>query len=275
MNTKPRLVAIDLDGTMLRRDKSIGPETVAAVNAALAQGTQVLICTGRSRVQSERFLPLFPEMRYIITSSGAAVYDIAGGMKKIISNEISPQLALEILALADTLDCFPIMSVEGKTVYTAGLKDAAPDYGLAAYTYEINTFGTGVSSVSGWYRENPQPVESLSLYFRDRDLCLQVVEQLKHLPLYFALPGEPAVEISLNSANKGAALEALCGMLNMPMTDTMAIGDSDNDLPMMTAAGFAVASGNAPEPVKAHAHYVTADCDHDGVARVLERFILK
>lgn len=269
-----RLIAVDMDGTLLRRDKTVGEKTVLAVNAALKQGTQIIIATGRSRVQSERYMELFPEMRYTITSSGAAVYDMQDSWRKIISNEIQPEVALEILEYASSLDCFPIMSVEGKTVYTAHLAPYAPEYGLGAYVYEINTFGTGVGSVYEWYRENLQPVESISLYFRDHSFRSAVVEHLCHLPLYFALPGEPAVEISMNTANKGYALTKLCERLEIDLADVAAIGDSDNDVPMLDIVGCAVVPENAPAAVKEKADFVTADCDRDGVAEALARLIL-
>lgn len=269
-----RLVAVDMDGTLLRRDKTVGEKTVRAVNSALEQGTEVIIATGRSRVQLERYMGLFPKLRYAITSSGAAVYDMKNDWEKIISNEIQPKVALEILKYADEQDCFPIMSVEGKTVYTAALAPQAPEYGLGAYVYEINTFGTGVSSVYSWYKENPQPVESISLYFRNHSFRKHAVEALSHLPLYFALPGEPAVEIGMNTANKGYALTKLCELLGISLTEVMAIGDSDNDVPMLSIAAYAVSPANAPEAVKAKVDFVVSDCDHDGVAEALEQFAI-
>ena len=274
MKHKYRLVAIDMDGTLLRHDKTIGERSVRAVNTALQQGTEVLLCTGRSRIQFERYMVDFPEMRYAISSSGAVVYDLRADWKKIISNEMPAEVVLKILRYADTVDCFPIMSVAGKTVYTGEMAPLAAEYGLGAYTYELSNFGTGVKSVQSWYRERPQPVESLSLYFRDRSFREDAVEALKDLPLYFALPGEPAVDMSMQTANKGYALTKLCEMLDIPLTAAVAIGDSDNDMPMLRVAGLAVASGNAPEAVKSAVDYVTLDCDHDGVGAAIEQFIL-
>lgn len=269
-----RLAAVDMDGTLLRRDKTIGERTQRAVNTALACGKEILIATGRSRVQCQRYLELFPEMRYVITSSGAAVYDVKNGWEKIISNEIPPEIVFAILEYAESVDCFPIMSVGGISAYVREMAPYAAEYGLAAYVYEMRTFGTAVENMTAWYREDPKPVESLSLYFREEKLRHGAVEALREYPLYFALPGEPAVEISLNTANKGHALETLCGMLGVDMAETAAVGDSDNDLPMLTAAGLAVASGNAPETVQAKCDYVVADCNNDGVADAIERYIL-
>ena len=199
---------------------------------------------------------------------------VSDNWKKIISNEIPPEVALEILKYADEQDCFPIMSVEGKTVYTAHLAPTAPEYGLGAYVYEINTFGTGVESIYAWYKTHQQPVESISLYFRDHSFRKGAVEALNHLPLYFALPGEPAVEIGMNTANKGYALTKLCELLGIDLEDVVAIGDSDNDVPMLELAALAISPGNAPKAVQAKVDCVVADCDHDGVAEALERFVL-
>jgi len=270
-----RLVAVDMDGTLLRRDKTVGEKTVQAMNAALEQGTEVIIATGRSRVQSERYMKLFPKLRYSITSSGAVVYDLHDNWRKVVSNEIPPEVALEILKYADEQDCFPIISVEGKTVYTARLAPVAPLYGLGAYVYEINTYGTGVDSVYDWYRAHQQPVESISLYFRDHSFCKGAVDALSHLPLYFALPREPAVEIGMDTANKGYALTKLCELLNISLEDVAAVGDSDNDVPMLEIAGLAISPANAPNAVKARVDCVVADCDHDGVAEALERFVIR
>ncbi len=274
MKHKYRLAAIDLDGTTLRGDKTIGARTLQTVNAAMAGGTEIIIATGRSRIQFQRYAEQFPAMKYAISSSGAAVYDLQREWKKVLSNEIPPEICLQILEYAAGVDCFPILSVEGKSYYPARMREQAAEYGLAAYEYEMNAFGTGVEDIFAWYQTALKPAESISLYYREEVLRHKAVKAFAHLPLYFALPGEPGVEISMETANKGYALEQLCDILQIPVCDTIAIGDSDNDLPMLRKAGLAIASGNAPAHVKAEADFVTADCEHDGVAVALERYIL-
>ncbi|MBR1696740.1 MAG: HAD hydrolase family protein, partial [Anaerovibrio sp.] len=70
------------------------------------------------------------------------------------------------------------------------------------------------------------------------------------------------------------AIARLAEKYNIPMDSVLAIGDSNNDLTMIEAAGFGVAMGNANENVKKIAEYEVADCDHDGVAEAIERFCL-
>lgn len=273
MKDKIQAVAIDLDGTTLHRDKSIGQRTIDAVNRALDLGVEVIISTGRSRVQFERYLKHFPKIKYAISSSGAAVYDVRS-WDKLISNEMPAEVVQEVLDYAKTQDCFPMLSVEGRTVYPAAMAPRAAEYGLGEYTYEIENFGTGVEDIYAWYAENQLPAESVSLYFHDHGPCKPAVEALSHLPLYIALPGEPGVEMSMKNANKGAALTELCERIGIPLSKLMAIGDSDNDLPMIAVAGHSVASGNASDAVKERADAVTLDCDEDGVGVAIEQYVL-
>lgn len=268
-----RLVAIDLDWTTLNHQKTIGDRTIRAVNQALDRGIEVIFCTGRSRAQFERYLVHFPKLRYAVASSGAVVYDVKT-WEKLVSNELPPELVERIFQVGKTLDCFPFMGMDGQSLYEGPMAPLAVEYGLEHYLYEMYNFATPVEHLFDWWQARPCPVESISFYFRDHSPCGAVREALKELPLYMSFPQEPCVEMSMNTADKGAALTALCAQLGIPMERTLVIGDSDNDVPMFRAAGFAVAVENAPDAVKHEADAVTLDCDHDGVGAAIEQFIL-
>lgn len=273
-NKTYRLAAIDLDWTTLSSEKIIGERTVKAVNQALEAGVEVIFCTGRSRAQFERYLTHFPKLRYAIASSGAVVYDVKT-WDKLISNELPPEIVKQIFAVGETLDCFPFMGMEGRSVYEGPMAPLAVEYGLENYLYEMYHFATPVEHLFQWYDTQNCPVESISFYFRDHSPCAVVREALRDLPLYLSFPKEPCVEMSMKTADKGIALTALCQKLCIPMEQTLVIGDSDNDIPMFRAAGFAVAVENASDTVKAQADAVTLDCDHDGVGAAIEKYILQ
>ena len=91
----------------------------------------------------------------------------------------------------------------------------------------------------------------------------------------WVVPCESAgVEINAVGVDKGSGLQALCRCLNIPISAAIAIGDSENDRPLLRDAGLPLAMGNAIADVKAAAQYVMPDCDHDGVAEAVERFLL-
>ena len=80
-------------------------------------------------------------------------------------------------------------------------------------------------------------------------------------------------EMNLSGVNKGTAIERFMAHIGAPISDSIAVGDSGNDLEMMNYAGFSVAMGNATEEVKTAADVITDDCDHDGVAKVIETYM--
>ncbi len=80
--------------------------------------------------------------------------------------------------------------------------------------------------------------------------------------------------IIATGVDKGSGLQALCRCLNIPVSAAIAIGDSENDCPMLRDAGLPLAMGNAIDDVKAASEYIMPDCDHDGVAEAIERFLL-
>lgn len=81
--------------------------------------------------------------------------------------------------------------------------------------------------------------------------------------------------LSAPGCDKGVGLEKLCACLNLPMEQTIVVGDADNDLEALKKAGLAVAMANAGEAIKAVADVVVADCDHDGCAEAVERYLLR
>jgi hydroxymethylpyrimidine pyrophosphatase-like HAD family hydrolase len=89
-----------------------------------------------------------------------------------------------------------------------------------------------------------------------------------------AYQGLTFVNILASEVSKGEALKVLVSYLEVPLDRVMAIGDGENDIPMLALAGFSVAMANAPEEVKTAADHVTLDIEHDGVAAAVSRFLL-
>lgn len=268
------LIAVDLDGTLLNGSKTVGSRTRRAVNRALEQGIQTVFCTGRSRSQFQQYLAAFPRMRYAIASGGAVVYDVSD-WKKLYSRQLESEMVLEILRMAREVDCMPFLSVEGQAVHPAAVEQEAGAYGLEGYVYEMTHFSLAVEDIYAWYEADPKPVEAVALYVRDRALLHQFREKLSPMPVHLSFPADPCVEISRRGADKGTALTALCAYLGVPMERTMMIGDSYNDIPALTKAGFAVAMKNAPAKVRVWVQAVTEDCDHDGVGLAIEGWALR
>ena len=95
----------------------------------------------------------------------------------------------------------------------------------------------------------------------------------KKYSAFFVSPGW--LEIQTAGVSKGEALKDIAKLENIELSETAAIGDGENDISMIQAAGTGVAMGNASDEIKAVAKYHTTDNDHDGVARAIERFVLQ
>ena len=117
-------------------------------------------------------------------------------------------------------------------------------------------------------------MEKINLYFASEEEKELFREDAGELDLYISDSLGIGYEISPRDAAKALGLEALCRLLGIPVARSMAVGDGANDVELMQAAGFSVAMGNAVEAVLRAADAVTEDCDHDGAARAVLRYML-
>jgi hydroxymethylpyrimidine pyrophosphatase-like HAD family hydrolase len=128
--------------------------------------------------------------------------------------------------------------------------------------------------VPGICLSNRGLVEKINFYFRKQSEQEAFIAMATRLPLTLSTSIGIGCELSPPGVTKSSGLETLCRHLSIPLASVMAVGDGGNDLDIMGIAGLSVAMGNAIEPVKALAHTMTEDNDHDGAARAIERYVL-
>ena len=117
-------------------------------------------------------------------------------------------------------------------------------------------------------------LENINLIFRDMDLRKQVWAKLRALGLCSVTASTPEnIEITSPLATKAKALETLCTLLGIEAEHVLAMGDSDNDLPMLEFAGIGVAMANGEAHIKAAADMIAEDCNHFGAAKILEQLL--
>ena len=269
-----QLILLDLDGTLLTREKTISPANYAALERAQRAGIHIVPSTGRffdGMPQVVRDLPFF---RYVITVNGAQIYDRE--TDTILHRcEIQPQDAQCIYEKLDTLpviyDCFQ----DGWGWMDQTFYDMTDLYGMGEVRPEwIRKMRTPVEDFRGTIRRRNRGIQKTQMFFRDMALRAKMLDELPQrfpdLSITTSLVNN--IEINSGDAHKGAALLELCRQLNIDPADTMAFGDGLNDLTMLKAAGIGVAMGNAVEQVKAAADFVTDTNDNDGVAKAIRYF---
>ena len=276
MNVK--LIAFDLDGTLLDDDKHLPSENLAALQAAHAQGIFLVPATGRilKALPEELLAPgLF---RYFIFANGALVYDLQE-QQALYRARIEPELAVRLCTYMDTLpvlyDCY-----RGDCGYmTQWMYDRAPEF----FETEphilklVKSLRRPVPDLKQKIQEDGLPLEKLQMFFRpehmdERARQLELVPQL--FPELIASSSlRNNIEINSARAGKGNALRALCEKLDLDTSESVAFGDGLNDADMLRAAGRGCAMQNAVPAVKEAAD-VTVETNNDaGVGKEILRLL--
>ena len=276
MNVK--LIAFDLDGTLLDDDKHLPPENLAALQAAHAQGIFLVPATGRilKALPEELLAPgLF---RYFIFANGALVYDLQE-QQALYRARIEPELAVRLCTYMDTLpvlyDCY-----RGDCGYmTQWMYDRAPEF----FETEphilklVKSLRRPVPELKQKILEDRLPLEKLQMYFRpehmdERARQLELVPQL--FPELIASSSlRNNIEINSARAGKGNALRALCGKLGLDALESVAFGDGLNDADMLRAAGRGCAMQNAVPAVKEAADVIVETNNEAGVGKEIFRLL--
>ena len=182
--------------------------------------------------------------------------------------------AAELVRAFEGLDGFPIIFSNGEALYRPELLDDPQHFGMDAYVENFKSHCTAVPDMEQRFLAAPYPVEKLDFYFVDSAERAKYLARVQDVRAWVVPCESAGVEVNAIGVDKGSGLQALCRCLNIPISAAIAIGDSENDRPLLRDAGLPLAMGNAIADVKAAAQYVMPDCDHDGVAEAIERFLL-
>ena len=262
-----RLVALDLDGTLIGEDLVLRPRVREAVASAQAAGVAVTIVTGRMFAAARPFARELAVAGPIVCYQGAAIFDASDG-SVLRETTVQPDVTRDTLQWA-----------HDQGVHVQCYADDV------LYVEQINEFSKRYTALA---RVEPVVVPSLRAAFAQRPtIKIVLVDDPErsegHLVALRALLGERAyltrshvdfVEVVDPAVNKGEALAFVARRHGVSLDETLAIGDAWNDVPLLDAAAVGVAMGSAPPELREHADHVVADVAHDGVAEALERYVL-
>lgn len=267
-----RLVAFDLDGTMLDDNKKLTAENLGALTEAADSGVVLVPATGRIYPAIPDFLRNLSFIRYYILANGACVYDSVRD-EVIHRGEISSELSLRCVKYMDTLpviyDCYQ----ENKGYMTESMYNRAEKFfpDQPHMIDLVKRLRKPVPDLYEFLKDNGQGVQKLQMFFMEEDMELRETQLRTFSQVFPELVATSSVKnnIEINSADggKGSALAALAQKLGIALEDTAAFGDGTNDIEMLKTAGCGVAMENAAEKVKAAADMITADNNHSGVGK--------
>lgn len=283
-----KLMASDMDGTLLNKDHIVGPENIKAIKEAQAHGVEVLVATGRS--YHEAMIPLKQAgiVCPVIAVNGAEVRDESG--KQLLVKGIGKDMAKHTAKQLEALDIyFEVYTDQG--TFTNDKEQGIqllvdiflttnPDTPLPhVHTEANNRYDEGhIEVVEGYeciFNDQTQTVFKFLAFSSNPHSLEQARKILEKLDgLAISSSGKENLEITSLHAQKGLALEWYCEQKGISLKDVMAIGDNYNDLSMMEKAGYAVAMGNAPDDIKQQCAHLTATNREDGVAKAIQQLIM-
>ena len=266
-STPIRLIATDIDGTLLTPEHELSPRVEQALRGAIAQGIHLVLATGKSRAAGLSIIEKLGIPSHGIFLQGLTLYDEAG--KLVHEQTLDPDLVRRVVTIAEDRG-FGIIAYSANRIL---VRRRAPDTDAV-----LIPFHEPAPEVVGPLQNLAGVLPLNKLLFVGEGAAISALRwQLGHLigsAGRLMQAGWPnMLELLPPGASKGAMLGRLLDDLSLKPSEVMAIGDAENDLEMVQMAGIGVAMGNATQHLKDVADFVTASNDQDGVAVALEKYI--
>lgn len=268
--SKIKLIAIDIDGTLLNEENILAQETIDAITEARTQGIKVVLCTGRPLTGVKKYLKklnISGSNEYAITFNGAQVQDADGNI--IEKSALNYQDFIKLEQLSHKLNTN--FQIETADYIYATNRNLSP-YSVAE-SYLVNMpirvrtpeeITKNIEIVKAMLIADPDVIDAAEP--KVPESLLNHLSMVKSEPVF--------LEFMNQKASKGQALSKLAEQLNLTAENVMAIGDQGNDITMISYAGTGVAMGNGIDKLKSIANVVTKTNKENGVAYAIRNFAL-
>lgn len=265
-----KLIALDMDGTLLTTDKKVSERNQAAIKAAEAKGVKIVLASGRPLIGLSKYLEeldLLKDEDYVLSFNGGLVQNTN-------TEEIISKLPLKG---SDLKYIYEISKKLNINIHAFSAKDGLITPKISKYTEheaEINGIDINVKD----FNEIDDKEDIIKVMMIDpQEILDPAIEKLPNgvYEKYSVFKSSPFfLEFTHKEVDKGLGLKKLGEYLGIKREEIIACGDAGNDLSMVKYAGLGVAMGNATPEVKEAADFITTSNDEDGIANVIEKFIL-
>lgn len=271
--SKIKLVTLDIDDTLLDDNQIISEANVKAIHQAIDLGVKVVLCSGRTHTGMKEYLDklgINGNDQYIITNGGSIIESVAGDIiyKKTLSNKTYREI--DAFIQKNELH-YNVVDVLGNT-FTSNNDFIDP------YTV-IQAFENGKGLFIRTPDQLPENFEITKAIINENKIKLDSIEDSVNQRFgqnyYIFRTGDGFLEIMPKNIDKGSALASLADFLKIDISETMAIGDGENDIPMLKKAGISIAMGNSKMKIKNMVDFVTSNNNESGVAEAFSKYVLK
>ena len=271
-----KIVASDLDGTLFNDRSQVSEENLQAIHALAMHDVQFVPSSGRTLCEIPNILKNNPDIRYVIHSNGAVVHDLKTGDR--ILNCLTRDLIAQVLDVIYDYDMHVMFRQNGGSFVDAACEfdggDAYFNF-IPAHRKVIDDYAKPLSRDEFQaYAKAQNDIEVFSMFFHDDD---ELEACRKRLNAIDALGVVSVCEHNLETfhvtAGKGNALYQLADKLGIDRAATICVGDSENDLSMIKAAGLGLAVANANDVMKANADVVICSNEEHAIAHIFKHFV--
>ncbi len=279
MRRKIKLIALDMDGTLFNHESKISKADQTAIRAAVQRDIHVVISTGRPYIGLPRDLLLEIGIEYAITTNGAALYRLSDNTC-VYSDCMAPALVCPLITQLQKKEIHMDAFIDGicfcPSVCQPKIDLLAMPASIRAYIHATRTF---VENLDSHVRSNNLSVQKMTLNFYplpdgsflERNCVLDFLSGCPEISVLSG--GYHNLEFTKRGVTKGSGLLRLCKYLDVMPEETMACGDTQNDIPILKTAAVGVAMGNAIPEVKQICDYTTLSNEESGVGHAIRHFI--
>lgn len=287
-----KFIAVDIDGTLLNSNGQLSNRTIDTIKKVTNKGVNVVLTSGRVTGSVKTIADKISANNYIICDNGASIYDVKNE-KTIWSKEIDKDVVIELINICIENNIYYMVFTD-KEIIVKDLRHMA----LAFYKqrHNCNDEATGITQFKyaglDYIKNNDRPIRRIVVCDQDRVIYNSIVNKLKqfdgvelmaapHVSNKIIKEGNEKIVLSYSYAeilpkgvNKWTAIKELIKEINIKDEEVIAIGDNFNDIHMIQNAGLGIAMNNGTSVAKQVARVIAPSNDEDGVAHVLERYVL-
>lgn len=266
---KYKVIISDYDDTFLRKDKTISSAQLKSVKDFIARGGYFIICTGRM-IEGIRPLLLKDKIDgYLACFNGAYIENIKKN-QVVFCNKISNDICVEIARFSEKYDIN--LQAYNDTHFITAKENSITDF----YKKTIGVKHQAVGSLSNYFLNSKN--ESYKLMFCDKkeklDMYFNQIYFLFSNKLEVVRSNDIQIDINSKGVTKGNAVKTISRILNVPLTEIICVGDSGNDIPMLTSGAISMAVDNALDNVKKVCKVIVPSCDDDAIKYIIDNYCI-
>ncbi len=270
-----KLIAIDMDGTLLNNEEKISKRNKEALHRAIEAGIHVVLSTGRL-LRSALYYSKSIDLGNPVVACNGAVVSCGDEDKLLYEKTLRTESVEKLIQLAEENNIY-YHFYDKNTFYSRKLDEKITKH-HESYRDNLKKQQINLKLLEDplkILREEKPKIYKFVFIEDDKNKLLHFREALKSIEgINISSSWHNNVEVMNKGVSKGEGLKQLCKKLNIDRSQVVAIGDNENDVSMFQVAGLAVAMENGEDIVKEYSHVITDTNDQDGVAKAIEKYVL-